>query len=190
MPCLELGQVRARLDPLSQLGSDFESAGIEHFEHRFPCLLAAPLLSALSVVLPREVALVFVVALHECLKCGLCRVIQPTEDEINVQARPLVINPTHRAQHSPSDVEPHRLAPVRQPGEDGELGVSPGDPELGAKLREAERRTALAHVVTTFFDGSTAQAVAALLDGSARALTKEERARLTSLIRHASEEGR
>jgi predicted transcriptional regulator len=56
--------------------------------------------------------------------------------------------------------------------------------------REAERRTALAHVVTTFFDGSTAQAVAALLDGSARALTKEERARLTSLIRHASEEGR
>jgi predicted transcriptional regulator len=56
--------------------------------------------------------------------------------------------------------------------------------------REAARRTALAHLVTTFFEGSTAQAVAALLDGSARSLTQDERARLTALIRRATEEGR
>ena len=56
--------------------------------------------------------------------------------------------------------------------------------------KESARQNAVDHLVTTFFDGSTAQAVAALLDGSARALTKEERARLTALIRRASEEGR
>jgi predicted transcriptional regulator len=56
--------------------------------------------------------------------------------------------------------------------------------------KESERQNAVEHLVKTFFDGSTAQAVAALLDGSARALTKEERARLTALIRRASEEGR
>jgi BlaI family transcriptional regulator, penicillinase repressor len=56
--------------------------------------------------------------------------------------------------------------------------------------REAERRTALAHLVATFFEGSAAQAVAALLDGSARSLTRDEKARLTALIRRASEEGR
>jgi predicted transcriptional regulator len=56
--------------------------------------------------------------------------------------------------------------------------------------KESARQTAVEHLVQTFFDGSTAQAVAALLDGSARALTKEERARLTALIRRASEEGR
>jgi len=56
--------------------------------------------------------------------------------------------------------------------------------------RETARRSAIAHVVATFFDGSTEQAVAALLDGSERALTRDERARLTALIRQASEEGR
>jgi predicted transcriptional regulator len=56
--------------------------------------------------------------------------------------------------------------------------------------RETARRSALAHLVTTFFEGSTTQAVAALLDGSARALTPDERSRLTALIRRASEEGR
>jgi BlaI family transcriptional regulator, penicillinase repressor len=56
--------------------------------------------------------------------------------------------------------------------------------------KESAQQTAVEHLVQTFFDGSTAQAVAALLDGSARALTKEERARLTALIRRASEEGR
>jgi predicted transcriptional regulator len=56
--------------------------------------------------------------------------------------------------------------------------------------RDAARRTALAHLVKTFFDGSTAQAVAALLDGSARTLTPEDRKRLTALISRASQEGR
>jgi predicted transcriptional regulator len=56
--------------------------------------------------------------------------------------------------------------------------------------RETARRSAIAHVVATFFDGSTEQAVAALLDGSAKSLSKEGRARLTALIKRASEEGR
>jgi predicted transcriptional regulator len=56
--------------------------------------------------------------------------------------------------------------------------------------RDAARRTALAHLVKTFFDGSTAQAVAALLDGSTRSLTLDERKRLTALISRASQEGR
>jgi BlaI family transcriptional regulator, penicillinase repressor len=56
--------------------------------------------------------------------------------------------------------------------------------------REAARRTAMTHLVTTFFDGSTAQAVAALLDRSARSLTAEERERLAALIQRASDEGR
>lgn len=56
--------------------------------------------------------------------------------------------------------------------------------------RETARRSAIAHMVTTFFDGSTEQAVAALLDGSGKSLTKESRARLTALIKRASEEGR
>jgi predicted transcriptional regulator len=56
--------------------------------------------------------------------------------------------------------------------------------------KESARANAVDHLVKTFFDGSTAQAVAALLDGSGRQLTKEERARLTALIRRASEEGR
>jgi predicted transcriptional regulator len=56
--------------------------------------------------------------------------------------------------------------------------------------KESARQNAVDHLVKTFFDGSTAQAVAALLDGSASALTKEERARLTALIRRATEEGR
>ena len=56
--------------------------------------------------------------------------------------------------------------------------------------RETARRNAMSHLVTTFFDGSTAQAVAALLDRSARTLTAEERSRLTQLIDQAADEGR
>ena len=56
--------------------------------------------------------------------------------------------------------------------------------------RETARRNAMSHLVTTFFDGSTAQAVAALLDRSGRTLTAEERTRLTALIEQAADEGR
>ena len=48
--------------------------------------------------------------------------------------------------------------------------------------REKAKRSALRHLVETFFDGSAEQVVAALLDGSARQLTDEELQRLAQLI--------
>jgi len=56
--------------------------------------------------------------------------------------------------------------------------------------REKARRSAVAHLVETFFDGSAEQAVAALLDLSAGDLTEEEFDRLASLIDQARKEGR
>ena len=48
-------------------------------------------------------------------------------------------------------------------------------------------RSALNHVVDTFFEGSAERAVAALLDGT---LSREELDRLSSLIESAKKEGR
>ena len=48
-------------------------------------------------------------------------------------------------------------------------------------------RSALAHLVDTFFEGSTERAVAALLDGK---LSRGELDRLSSLIESAKKEGR
>jgi predicted transcriptional regulator len=56
--------------------------------------------------------------------------------------------------------------------------------------RERARRSALRELVQTFFDGSTEQAVAALLDRSDRALSDEELARLARLIEQSRKEGR
>jgi predicted transcriptional regulator len=56
--------------------------------------------------------------------------------------------------------------------------------------RTKERRRALGQVLKTFFDGSTEQALAALLDLSKKDLTKEELNRLTKLIEDARKEGR
>jgi BlaI family penicillinase repressor len=56
--------------------------------------------------------------------------------------------------------------------------------------REQARRSALQQLVQTFFDGSTEQAVAALLDQSDRALSDAELARLARLINQARKEGR
>jgi predicted transcriptional regulator len=56
--------------------------------------------------------------------------------------------------------------------------------------REQARRSALQQLVQTFFDGSTEQAVAALLDQSDRALSDGELARLARLINQARKEGR
>ncbi|HEX5410377.1 MAG TPA: BlaI/MecI/CopY family transcriptional regulator [Terriglobia bacterium] len=47
------------------------------------------------------------------------------------------------------------------------------------------RRRALRHVVDTFFDGSAAQVVAALLDSSAARLSDEELDRISGLIEQA-----
>src|SRR4051812_33331225 len=54
--------------------------------------------------------------------------------------------------------------------------------------RERARRSALTHVVRTFFDGSATDAVAALLDGDA--LEGAELDRLSALIEQARKEGR
>ncbi|MEP0548990.1 MAG: BlaI/MecI/CopY family transcriptional regulator [Rhodothermales bacterium] len=55
---------------------------------------------------------------------------------------------------------------------------------------EKARKTALRHVVRTFFDGSAEQAVAALLDTEGRDFSDDELNRLATLIEHARREGR
>ncbi len=55
--------------------------------------------------------------------------------------------------------------------------------------QEKAKRTALRHVVSTFFDGSVAQTVATLLDLSDD-VSRPELERLASLIEKAREEGR
>ncbi len=56
--------------------------------------------------------------------------------------------------------------------------------------REKARRSAVAHLLNTFFDGSTEQAVATLLNVSARDLTPQDFDRLAALIEEARKEGR
>ncbi len=56
--------------------------------------------------------------------------------------------------------------------------------------RERARQSALRQLVTTFFDGSTEQAVAALLDLQGDRLDPAELARLARLIEQARKEGR
>ncbi|HCC55734.1 MAG TPA: CopY family transcriptional regulator [Solibacterales bacterium] len=51
--------------------------------------------------------------------------------------------------------------------------------------RAAARRSALKHLVDTFFEGSTAQVVAALLGGEVSHLAPEELERLTQMIAKA-----
>ena len=60
-------------------------------------------------------------------------------------------------------------------------------PTLG---REKARKSALRHMLQTFFDGSTEQAVAALLDLSKPEMSEQELARLSTLIHEARKEGR
>jgi predicted transcriptional regulator len=56
--------------------------------------------------------------------------------------------------------------------------------------REKARRRALKQLVQTFFDGSTEQTVAALLDIAARQLSDAEFDRLSLIIDQARKEGR
>ena len=51
--------------------------------------------------------------------------------------------------------------------------------------RHSARRSALRHLVDTFFDGSSTKAVAALLGGEASRLSDEELARIEDLVRTA-----
>jgi BlaI family penicillinase repressor len=56
--------------------------------------------------------------------------------------------------------------------------------------RDKARRSAVAHLLETFFDNSPEQAVATLLNVSARDLTEEDFDRLAALIEQARKEGR
>jgi BlaI family penicillinase repressor len=55
--------------------------------------------------------------------------------------------------------------------------------------RDVARRSALRHLVETFFDGSTENVVAALLGGEVARITPEELARLARLISKSRKEG-
>lgn len=61
---------------------------------------------------------------------------------------------------------------------------------IPAVPRDKARRSAIAHVVETFFDGSPEQAVATLLDISSRKLSADDFDRLQALIDKARNEGR
>jgi predicted transcriptional regulator len=54
--------------------------------------------------------------------------------------------------------------------------------------REAARRSAVSHLLRTFFDGSVEQAVAALLEGGDRSPSREEMDRMTRLIEQRKRE--
>jgi predicted transcriptional regulator len=56
--------------------------------------------------------------------------------------------------------------------------------------RDRAKRSALKHVVNTFFDGSAAQVMAALFEISPKDLGDEEIARLRELIDNARKEGK
>jgi len=60
---------------------------------------------------------------------------------------------------------------------------------LPAVPRHAARKSALRHLVDTFFDGSTEKAVAALLGGEGSRLTEGELDRITDLVARARKEG-
>jgi BlaI family penicillinase repressor len=53
---------------------------------------------------------------------------------------------------------------------------------IPAVPRDVARRSALRHLIDTFFEGSTEQAVAALLGGEASKITPEELERLSQLV--------
>lgn len=56
--------------------------------------------------------------------------------------------------------------------------------------RSVAQKSAVRHMVGTFFGGSRAAAIAALLDDSERPLSDDERAELSSVIRRLRAEGK
>ncbi len=60
---------------------------------------------------------------------------------------------------------------------------------MPAVARHAARKSALRHVVETFFDGSPEKAVAALLGGEAAKLSEEQLERIASIVDKARKEG-
>ena len=72
---------------------------------------------------------------------------------------------------------------VRHEEEAGRYVYSPAVP------RHAARKSALKHLVETFFDGSAEQVVAAVLGGEASRLSDEELDRVSALIDKARKDG-
>src|SRR5688500_8767695 len=60
---------------------------------------------------------------------------------------------------------------------------------MPAVARHTARKSALRHVIETFFDGSAEQAVAALLGGAVAKLTDDEIDRIGEMIARARKEG-
>jgi predicted transcriptional regulator len=58
-----------------------------------------------------------------------------------------------------------------------------------AVARDKAKRSAVKHLIRTFFDGSTEQAVATLLDDSSSKMSREELDRLAKLIEEARSKG-
>jgi BlaI family penicillinase repressor len=56
--------------------------------------------------------------------------------------------------------------------------------------RDAAQRTAVSHMLRTFFDGSVEAAMTALLDATDRKLSRDEVERLSSLIAQRRKEGK
>lgn len=56
--------------------------------------------------------------------------------------------------------------------------------------RSVAQRSAVRHIVGTFFNGSRAAAIAALLDDSDRPLSDDERAELSNVIRRLRTDGK
>src|SRR5205807_7184579 len=61
---------------------------------------------------------------------------------------------------------------------------------MPAVPRHAARKTALRHLVNTFFDGSAEKIVAAVLGGQSARLTDEELTRIAELVAKARKEGK
>jgi predicted transcriptional regulator len=60
---------------------------------------------------------------------------------------------------------------------------------LPTVARDAAQRSALRHLLNTFFEGSTTQAIAALLDEDASRLSPADLDRLSTAIKRARKEG-
>ena len=60
---------------------------------------------------------------------------------------------------------------------------------LPTVARDAAKRSALRHLLNTFFEGSTTQAISALLDDDASRLSNADLDRLTAAIKRARKEG-
>ena len=61
---------------------------------------------------------------------------------------------------------------------------------VAVKVATKAKRSAVKHVLETFFNGSPEQVVAALLNVSSTKLTREELDRMSEMIENAKKEGR